>query len=99
MSRLIEVNNGEAVSIMTFLDSAPGQKLIAALKNRRPVISGKDMEERFGNSCKAEGWEACIEEMITIAETRNDPLDLGESRPINPSLDDDRREDRKPKIE
>jgi hypothetical protein len=85
-----EVPNAHAIEIAEFIYKPAGQSLIHALTARRPNMRAATLEEQALKSREALGWENCINEILTICSERGETVDLGESKPINPSLADDK---------
>lgn len=82
-----EVTNADAVNIAIFLGTKSGQALLSALQARRPTITGENMEQIGISGAIAKGWENCIAEMNVIAKEREGDQDLGQSKFIDPSDD------------
>ena len=93
-----EIPIAHALDIAEFLLRPAAITLFKALQERRPSMKGANFEERSINSGIAEGWELCMAEIEKIAHERNQPVDLGQDKLINPSLEDDRDPSKRPSL-
>jgi len=94
----MEIPVAFSIDINDFLNRPAGQALMQALQSRRPSMKGSNFEERSINSGIAQGWEECMAEIKKLAAERPFTQDLGQDKPINPSLEDDRDPSRRPGI-
>lgn len=92
----MEIPVAHALELNEFLARPAGLTLLKALQERRPSMKGVGFEERSINSGIAQGWEECMAEIKKIASERPFTQDLGQDKPINPSLEDDRDPSKRP---
>jgi hypothetical protein len=60
----------DSVHALAFLESAPGKAVLKRLREDRPPILGKGLEEAAMSGKFAQGWEECIDHLIALAEAR-----------------------------
>lgn len=98
MARIIgidQVHQAHAIEIHDFLQRPAGQAMMNALAARRPKLNASSVEKAGTQGLRASGWEECMTEIITISEERGEVSPLID-KPMNMSLADDAREDKKP---